>query len=89
MMALDELRVLAGQDAIRRRQKQRDPGVDKIDLRERERDLPAQHDPLVEQVIDDVEQRLVLGTENALRFGGSVRICLSTGVQATTSLVEG
>ena len=63
-MAIYELCILPRQDAIGGRQEQRESRVHQVDLRQADRDVPAQDDPLVQQVVDDVEKRGILGSEN-------------------------
>lgn len=62
-MTFQKIRLLFRQHTIGGAQQERQPRVDKVHLRERNRDVAAQHDTLVEHVVDDVEERGVLGAE--------------------------
>jgi hypothetical protein len=68
-MTIQELRTFSGQNTIRRGQQERQLRVDQIDLREADREIAAEHDSVVEHVVDDVQQRAVVGTEDQLRIG--------------------
>jgi hypothetical protein len=68
-MTIQELRTFSGQNTIRRGQQERQLRVDQIDLREADREIAAEHDSVVEHVVDDVQQRAVIGTEDQLRIG--------------------
>src|SRR5689334_3854546 len=72
MMPLDEIRILARQHAIRSGEQQRQPGINELDLRQAKGHISSEHHAFVQQVVDDVEQRGVLGTEDLLCFGRTV-----------------
>ena len=59
VVALHELDVLARQHAIRSRQQQRETRVDQVDLREPNGEIATQDDALVQQIVDDIEERRV------------------------------
>src|SRR5215510_11471892 len=68
VVSLHELRMLAGEYAIGSRQQQRQTRVNKLDSREPDGEIAVEHDALVEQIVDNVEQRCVFRPENLLGF---------------------
>ena len=73
MMALDEVGILVRQHPIGRAQQHGQPRIDQIDLRQRDRQVAAQHDAFVQDVIDDVQQRRLAGIENGFSVASSTR----------------
>lgn len=68
-----EVDLLTRENAIGGRQQQRQPRIDQIDLREPDGEIASQDHTLVEQIVDDVEQRCIFRTENRIRLAPSTR----------------
>ena len=78
-MTRQEISVLVGQDAIGGAQQHRQPRVDEVDLRQRQRQIAAEHDSLVQGVVHDVEERRAVSLEDAFCncLRGSFRVVRS------------
>src|SRR5262245_16649451 len=68
VVPLHELRLLTGENAIRSRQQQRQTRINEVDPREPDREIAVQDDALIEEIVDDVEQRCVLRPEDLIGF---------------------
>jgi len=66
VVPVHELLMFTGEHAIGSRQQQRQTRVDEFDPREADGEIAVQHDTLVEQIVNDVEQRCVFRPENLI-----------------------
>ena len=67
MMPFHEVSILRRQHAIRGAEQQGQARVNEIDLRQRDCQIAGQHHALVQDIVDDVEERRLFGGEDALR----------------------